>query len=67
MDARTSELRALDDRATMKADDASGFVEVRGASGKLLGFYNPDTQHWKYQDRGRCEIIDLSLYRRRAS
>jgi hypothetical protein len=64
---RTSELHALDDRATMKAEDTSGFVAVRGKSGKLLGYYNPDTHQWKYEDHHRVEIVDLIRYRGRAS
>ena len=48
--------------AILKPAQTSAFVEVRGASGKLLGYYNPHTHQWKYEDKRRVEIIDLSLY-----
>lgn len=54
----------LDKRGTLEPT-RDRFVEVRGASGKLLGYYNPDTHQWKYEDRQRTEIVDLTLYRRR--
>lgn len=44
------------------AAQVNAFVEVRGASGKLLGYYNPQTHQWKYEDKRRVEIVDLSLY-----
>lgn len=56
-------LQHLDNNATIKpVPQPDAFVEVRGASGKLLGYYNPQTRQWKYEDKRRVEIVDLSLY-----
>lgn len=42
------------------------FIEVRTPrTQKLLGFYNPETQEFKYDTgRGPAEIVDLKVYHR---
>lgn len=56
----------LDERATMQPAPPRGpFVEVRGASGKLLGYYHPTLHLWKYERNGKAEIVDLKQYQPR--
>ncbi len=55
--------RILDEHATIQpAEQQTRFVEVRGKSGRLRGWYNPETQELRFQDRRdqQPEIIRLA-------
>lgn len=38
------------------------FVAVRTSGGRLLGYYNPTTQEWMYEDKHTREVVSLKIY-----